>query len=184
MRRRYVFVPLLTALVLLNLIEPSKTPVERFNVPVDTAELPDYYMEQMAIKHYDEQGLLQAEISAPSFSHYLGQKQAHLVDPNIKLYTTNGDVWEVNAGKGRILDETQDLSLESGVQIQLGKPAGTEVLLITERVYYEFSEHRVWNQTPVVLDSSVAKGTALGMLIDLNTQKFELHRDVELSFKE
>ena len=182
-RRRYVFVPLLSLIVITHLYNQDKTPVDRLQVPVDTNELPDYYMEGLEIRLFDDEGSLQANIISPSLIHYAGQKQAELDKPDIRLHAVNDQVWQIIANKGRILDVSQDIALEDSVSIKLGKPNTTSLLIETDNLYYEYLAHRAWNQNEVIFNRESASGRASGLLIDLNSEVFELHNNVEVRYK-
>ena len=184
MRRRYVFVPLLSFIVVFNQLEDDKAVKEDpFTVPVDSDELPDYYMEQMVMKHYDDNGELQAEISSPIVSHFANQKQARMTEPTIRLYGVAQQTWQLSSQEGRIFDETQDIALTDDVNIKLGKEGDEQLSLLTEQLYYEYLAHRAWSQSKVAFNNAEATGAAEGLLIDLNTEMFELHNDVEIRFK-
>lgn len=184
MRRRYVFVPLLSMIVVYNLVyDEKKVKEDPFTVPVDSDELPDYYMKQMTMKHYDDNGELQAVISSPTVSHYASQGQARMVEPTIKLFGVNEQTWQLSSVEGRIFDDTQDIALEDNVNIKLGRAEDEQLTLATQQLYYEFLAHRAWSQSRVDFSNAEASGTSAGLLIDLNTEMFELHNDVEIRFK-
>jgi len=185
MRRRYVLVPLLSLIVVINLLEEDKQQKEDpFTVPVDSDELPDYYMEQMVLKHYDENGILQAEISSPILSHYANQRQALMVEPVITLFGVNNQIWQLTSLEGRIFDQTQDIALKDNVNIKLGRSGEEQLQLVTQQLFYEFNAHRASSQTEVAFENSLAVGSASGLLIDLNTELFELHKNVEIRFND
>ena len=115
MRRRYVLVPLLSIIIVLNLYQDEEAPDDRLTVPVNTNEAPDYYMERLNIKLFDEQGALQAEIKSPALSHYASQRQAEMDSPAITLYASQDHIWQIDSQKGRIIDDTQDIALEESV---------------------------------------------------------------------
>lgn len=179
-RRRFIFVPLLIVIIIANLYQDEQSQVERLQVPVDTNELPDYYMEQLSIKLFDDNGLLQAAIDSPTLIHYASQAQAEMERPEITLFAVNDQVWNLTAAKGRILDESQDIALDEDVLIQLEKPGTNLVTFETDNLYYEFLAHRAWNESKVTFNRTDARGSANGLLIDLNTETFELQNQVEV----
>jgi len=179
-RRRFIFVPLLVIIILANLYQDEQSQIERLQVPVDTNELPDYYMEQLSIKLFDDNGMLQAAIESPTLIHYASQAQAEMERPEIKLFAVNDQVWHLQAAKGRILDESQDIALEQNVLINLEKPDANLLTFETENLYYEFLAHQAWNESPVTFNRANARGSANGLMINLNTETFELMNQVEV----
>ena len=134
-RRRYIFVPLLSVIIVSNLYKDESSQVERLQVPVDTNELPDYYMEQLSIKLFNDDGQLKAAIKSPTFIHYASQAQAEMEMPEIQLFALNDQVWNLQARKGRILDESQDIALEHDVTIELAKSDSTEMYALVQLLY-------------------------------------------------
>lgn len=183
MRRRYVLVPLLSIILITNIYQDDEKPADKLTVPVNTNESPDYYMEQLNIKLFDDSGQLQAIVNAPVLSHYASQGQAEMNNPDITLYATEEQIWHISSTKGRIVDQTQDIALEEQVTIELGKPNVINLTLNTNNLYYEFEAHRAWNQSLVEFVSAGASGQASGLLIDLNTEVFELHNNVEVRYQ-
>ena len=179
-RRRYIFVPLLSVIIVSNLYKDESSQVERLQVPVDTNELPDYYMEQLSIKLFNDDGQLKASIKSPTLIHYASQAQAEMEMPEIQLYALNDQVWNLQARKGRILDESQDIALERDVSIKLAKADSNPLNFETTNLYYEFLAHRAWNDSPVTFSTALANGSANGMLINLDTETFELKNRVEV----
>ena len=179
-RRRYIFVPLLLIIIITNVYQDEQSQIERLQVPVDTNELPDYYMEQLSIKLFDENGAIKAAIESPTLVHYASQAQAEMEMPEIKLYGLTDQVWNLRADKGRILDESQDIALEKNVTIDLAKSDTNQLNFATSNLYYEFLAHRAWNQSPVTFSRATAYGSANGLSIDLNTETFELQNQVEV----
>jgi LPS export ABC transporter protein LptC len=116
-------------------------------------------------------------------SHYPSQRQAEMAQPNITLYATNDQIWHISANKGRIIDQTQDIALHDQVRIELGKPNVTNLVLNTNNLFYEFAAHRAWNQNLVSFNREGTEGKADGLLIDLNTELFELHNNVEVRYQ-
>ena len=191
MRRRYVLVPLLSLIVVINLLEEDKTKQDdRFTVPtVDSDELPDYYMKGMVLKHYDENGELQAKITSPTVSHYASQAQARMIEPEIILFGMNDRIWELDSEAGRIFDDTQDIALDKDVTIKLARTGdevtdSDQISIVTQQLFYEYLAHRAFSQTEVGFKSVTAEGTAAGLLIDLNTELFELHNNVQIRFND
>ena len=128
----------------------------------------------------DDNGMLQAAINSPTLIHYASQAQAEMERPEITLFAVNDQVWNLQAAKGRILDESQDIALEQDVSIKLAKPGTNLVTFETDNLYYEFLAHRAWNESSVTFNRANARGSANGMLIDLNTETFQLQNQVEV----
>ncbi|MEL0035531.1 MAG: LPS export ABC transporter periplasmic protein LptC [Gammaproteobacteria bacterium] len=179
-RRRYIFVPLLVVIVVANLYKDESSQIDRLQVPVDTNELPDYYMEQLSIKLFNDDGQLKASINSPTLIHYASQSQAEIQEPEIQLYTVNNLMWNLQAVRGRILDESQDIALEQDVTISLSQENNSPLNFTTNNLFYEFLAHRAWNDSPVTFATAVANGSANGMLINLDTETFELKNRVEV----
>ena len=137
-RRRYIFVPLLAAIVVADLYKDESSRIDRLQVPVDTNELPDYYMEQLSIKLFNDDGQLKASINSPTLIHYASQSQAEIQEPEIQLYTVNNQMWNLQAVRGRILDESQDIALEQDVTISLSQDNNNPLNFTTNNLFYEF----------------------------------------------
>ncbi len=179
-RRRFIFIPLLILIIVANMYQDEQSQIERLQVPVDTNELPDYYMEQLSIKLFDENGQLQAAIDSPTLVHYASQAQAEMERPDIKLFAIDNQIWNIQAAKGRILDESHDIALERNVNIRLETPEKSLVNFETESLFYEFLAHRAWNDSPVTFSRANARGSANGLVIDLDSETFELMSQVEV----
>lgn len=146
--------------------------------------LPYAIIENAHSRHFDNSGQLSYEFVARTlyyFRHDLTQVSEEdfttLDEPQLTLFT--GDKrWYVTADRGRLSDSGRVLTLWDNVRVWRPEDGGGEINLNTSKLVVLPQAKLVNTDAPVRIESPQGALEAIGMSVDLNSQKIELKQSV------
>ncbi len=144
---------------------------------------PDYYVENLQLREFNEQGKLQSSIKTNLLSHYVEQQQANLESPEIVMYSVDGDIWKMNSSSGTIQDDTRNLSLLNNVIFKVSDNSKQrKMLLQTETLHFDVVEQSLWTDSPIFAESGSSDFDAIGLQMNLKTEHLQLKEKVKIYY--
>ena len=145
--------------------------------------VPDYYSETLKFQQFNEKGVLQSVINTDRLLHYPDQQQAFLESPEIILYGTEGDTWEVTSGKGSIADNNSKMTLTEDVLLRLlNKAKQQKVVIKTDSLNYNVSEQTLWTDSDVFAETKQGSFNAKGLKILIKSEHIFLKEKVRIHY--
>ncbi len=180
MRRGPLF-PLVAAglIVLVGLLltrDPAPPEPETAEPP---EERPDFFLEGFTMVDFDEQGQRRAALHGRSGQHFPGRGELEIVEPDLRMRSRDGVLWEARAPFGIAEAQGEEVRLFDEVDIhrpaQASRPPldiATRNLLIDLRAGEARTSEAVTAREP----AGTLRGT--GMTLDYRADRLRLHADV------
>ena len=145
--------------------------------------VPDYYSETFKLQQFNEQGVMQSVINTDRLLHYPDQQQAFLESPEIIMYGTEGDVWEITSVTGSITDNNGNVTLTDDVVLLLHSKANQQKIVIkTDSLNYDVSEQILWTDSDVFAETKQGTFNTKGLKILIQTEHIFLKEKVRIHY--
>ncbi|MCV6623154.1 MAG: LPS export ABC transporter periplasmic protein LptC [Cellvibrionaceae bacterium] len=149
------------------------------------AEFPAAYMIDSHSQYFDKDGRLNYEVKAAKVVHYQatpGRQQesdhADISEPDITLYTANGEPWHISAATGRANADGSKIYLKSDVHAWQAVSQGERNELNTDELVIHTKRNYVETDKAVIISSSGHNIKAIGLEADLNKESLRLKQRV------
>jgi lipopolysaccharide export system protein LptC len=148
--------------------------------PPDEGELkrndPDLYMLNATIKQFTDQGELHHDLGAQRFTHFPLTDLTTMLEPNLRILTTNDEPWFITADNGRLLSKStfreEVVELWDNVLAIRQNDDGRFVNIQTESLtVYPEREYAETDQK-VTIDDNASRTTAAGMKVHFQQGEF------------
>jgi LPS export ABC transporter protein LptC len=142
-------------------------------VPLDLQDAPDLVMTGAEVHQYGESGGLHYLLNAEEIRYFERDELTRLTAPNLILYTTDKEPWQVSAAFGYLRrastssGEEEVVFLRKDVKLQqLGKD-GNYVSLSAPSLYLYPGREYAETEHDVIIDSRIGRTLAVGLQGDL-----------------
>ena len=173
--QRFLLILLALALAgigLLVLELPEELQPER-KVPLDLQDAPDLVMTGAEIHQYRESGSLHYLLNAEEIRYFERDKLTRLTAPNLILYATDEEPWQVSAAFGYLRlastgsGEEEVVFLRKDVNLQQRGKDGNYVSLSAPSLYLYPEREYAETEHDVIIDSRIGRTLAVGLQGDL-----------------
>ncbi|MBK5944437.1 MULTISPECIES: LPS export ABC transporter periplasmic protein LptC [Halorhodospira] len=171
----------LTVLLGLLLTRDPAPPAPETAAPPE--ERPDFFLEGFTMVDFDEQGQRRAALSGRTGEHFPGRGELEIIDPDLRMRSRDGVLWEARAPFGIAEREGGEVRLFEEVDIrrpaQQARPPldiNTHNLLVDLRAGEARTVEAVTAREP----AGTLHGT--GMTLDYRADRLRLHADVRGSY--
>lgn len=138
----------------------------------------DYYFQNVSVKKFDASGKLDSQLDAVKMEHYKIDDYSDIVQPKIFIVGENQSKWQINADKGRLSHQDNQLSLADNTRLsRVGSTEGGS--LSTNRLKVNLNDGSASTSDPVIIENSNSKTLAQGMDAQFKQQKIDLIGPVE-----
>lgn len=161
-------------LVLLGnwLAEQGAKQVDKRLAPEPVVEQ-DYYLNEVMITAFGEQGRPQHRLQARQLSHNTTAEQTELQQPDLEVLEQNRVVWHVVAEHG-VINPREDMVLLQG-KVRLTQPdKGTPLQMTTSALRIQPKQGRAETDQAVSLTQAGSRINAVGMEIEQKAQRLLL----------
>lgn len=149
--------------------------------PVSNA---DYYLSNVSIKRFNNQGLLVDKMTAEKLEHFKTSKLSHIVAPQITLLNQSKDSWHISARTGQFDQASNQIELINSVIIAQSRnnefnglaldPTQANTSIKTERLLLNLNSGHADTTNQVVITSRDIKTTADSMSADFKNNLITL----------
>jgi lipopolysaccharide export system protein LptC len=173
-RKNLLLVALALLLVALGnwLAEQGAKQVDKRLAPEPTVQQ-DYYLNDVTITAFDEQGQPQHRLHAKQLSHITAAEQTEIQQPNLEVLVQNKVAWRVVAEHGEI-NAQQDLVLLQGKVSLTQSDKGAPLRLTTSALRIQPKRGYADTNQPVSLIQASSRIDAVGMKIEQQEQRLLL----------
>ena len=144
----------------------------------DKASPSNFYMNNVNLKTYDNQGKWLQSLTAKRFVHLQSTGETYLTEPVLTLANNQEDFsWKIKAKKGRIksnMREKQEL-VEFWDSVTAAKlnMEGKFTSLNTERLIVYPSRNYLETSSPVFIDNEIGRTSSVGLQAFLNDGRYK-----------
>lgn len=144
---------------------------------VETDELtatPDFFLQGVTISQYDAKGLLVEQMQAQELKHYNATRVTQLVEPKVSYYQQSNTL-EVSSTSGKIMDESNNMTLLNNVNVIKNKDSNAPIALLADQIDYIHAQKELIASGDVSVTSIGSKISAdkVTLLIESNTLNIE-----------
>lgn len=185
MRSNWLYIAVIAVLVAIALALWETPPQSLLSNDEDADDAPQPYavIEEAHSRHFDKEGQLSYEFVARNLYHFrqdltkVSEDDFTTLDfPKLTLYAED-KLWYATAEKGRLTESGQVLTLRGNVRIWRPQE-GNEMELNTSKLIVRPHQKVVETDAEVKLLSPQGELQAIGMEVDLNSQKMQLKQAV------
>jgi len=142
-------------------------------IPVESANSPDYYMEGFLATSFNSEGHIKHRFGAQRMAHYPITQKAELTGVLIVADSGDKGQWEVRAGKGVTSYGSDIIDLSDDIQVQRTDiPHGATIETASLRI--DSGNQHATTEYPVRIHAENAEIKSMGIYIDFT------QRDVQL----
>jgi lipopolysaccharide export system protein LptC len=143
---------------------------------------PDYYMREVLSTEMNEDGVPKHQLFTRHLVHFPEDDRTELTAPRLTIHQQDGTVWTVQADKGTIEQNTEEIFLQGDVIIN--RPPISEqdtsqaVQIITQDLWVDPNDKTARTDEPVRLTRKDVTVNATGLRADLDNETMELMANV------
>ncbi|MCG8428658.1 MAG: LPS export ABC transporter periplasmic protein LptC [Chromatiales bacterium] len=122
MEKRFVIIIALCALVVSSwMLTQNGEPKEEDQATSDAA---DFFADKLVLTTFNAEGQLNQRMTADKLLHFPENKSTELTNPQVTVFNGEKPPWQVNAKRGKVSDDGEQVLLSGGVTID--RPADSE----------------------------------------------------------
>jgi len=143
----------------------------------------DYSIENFNLTLMDKTGKMQYHLNADSMLHFKESDQTQLKKPNVELFRTADEHWQIKANGGNVSARGHQVLLNGNVVIKGTSGKQKEPLLITtESLKISPKNNTISTQDEIKLSGNGITIQAKGMLADMSNETIQLLARVRGSY--
>jgi len=135
MKQRFLFIFMLTLVVAVV----AGWFFDRKNLPIvqNPLQIPDnidYYLTEVKIKTFDQQGSPSYQLNSPYLEHFVREDISIIQQPDIRYFDTNAD-WIITADQGKLMHKSETVELHRKASIQRNQIRGSMHLTSEQMIF-------------------------------------------------
>ncbi|WP_455211449.1 LPS export ABC transporter periplasmic protein LptC [Kaarinaea lacus] len=147
---------------------------------------PDYFMYDTVSTIMDESGKLKHQLETAYLAHFSEDNRTELEDARLTLHQQDGSLWTIQANRGTLYQETEQIYLAGNVVIEkpqtdnsdatdsTQKSSEAGIKIQTDKLHIDPKLQIAQTQDPVVISNQDVRVNAVGMKANLQTKSVEL----------
>lgn len=178
----YVFLAIFLGIYLFKDDSTNKKSIDSIS------ELPQEYMRNVDITHFNEQGNIKDNITASFWAYLPGQKMSQILEPRLSLIKENNHVWHIKAKHGIALHpslQSKVTKLELEDNVTISRPKSLDIApidVITQKLDYFPDKEHVQTREFVKMIKPGLQITGTGLEGYLNKNWVELQSNVKTTY--
>lgn len=118
MNRQILFIVLALLIVILSVSWWPNATQETQKQSKDMPLKSDYFIKQVKVKNYDQNGLLENQLTAEKLEHFKTNQTSAVIQPKIQLRKDKSSNWSVSAASGTLDHKNNQIILRDSVVIE------------------------------------------------------------------
>lgn len=131
---------------------------------------PDYFITQVSIKEFNQDGELVETLNAQQAVHYVDDSKTLLELPSLARISATG-TWSAKANKGIIHDGSNDILLSDKAEAVKTYPQSEDIKLSADSIHYLDEDQSLTSQGSPVLVSTQGETSADKITTYINSEK-------------
>lgn len=170
----------LIVLALLSREQAGKNQPREARLDDRAAPRSDFYMEGVLSRHFNRDGRLSHELSAPRIDYFLDAQTSQMQQPQIRLAPADGQLWQLSATLANANHASDTLWLQQDVRLIRPAPDGAPTLqMTTDQLNVNLLGRTADTDGDVKFTSPGGQVTATGLRANLDTEQLELLANVQ-----
>lgn len=128
----------------------------------------------------EKEGSIRWQLKAGLARRFTKDHRTHLKDLRVTVYGPDGRVVTLRGDEGNIDERSRDMEVLGGVVVT----SSDGLRLRTDSLEYNHSRRQITTDAPVTIDGRGVAISGVGLLMDLDTEKISILRNVDASIVE
>jgi len=170
------YLAFLALLVVFSLI-----PKDKQNVPSpleSEKQDSDYYMKGVVIHLYDSNGQQLSQMKSVKLAHFKHQDQSLLESPIIRLNQSDGSFWQLQAEKGKIIKDKNQIEMMQQVQLKEINQQQVNTQINTQRLLIDLENSTATTNDAIIISHQYSQTKSIGMDLDFKKNIINLNHKV------
>lgn len=170
-----------TALILYWQVQSKKSELA---LDIDVSQRPDYIIDDLRSVEYNEQGLVNSEVTAKHMEHFDSASMTYFTDPVYLIYPDDGQAqWQLKSAKGSHNKITGKVTLENDVIIDSISPEEPIQTVSTQYLELDLNTMIMTSDDTIHVTGNEFVIQGMGLYADLNAQSVKLISQVEGTYE-
>ncbi len=172
--RYWLIVPLLLlAIVVLDWVETTPVSIEIEDTIDMSATESDYYLEQFKTRKFDENGVIEYEVTGKTLAHYPTDDRSEITAPSLVMHRDSIQ-WTIDSNTGELTRDPDIFTLEGDVVVQRESTGASPVVIRTNTLSILTDDNEVRTDQPIEIVSETWQLRSVGLQSSLDEGKLNL----------
>lgn len=181
--RTYILLAILTLLSVGYFANEWQKQPNKVAVPITKEQQPDFTAKGLDIKLFNQLGKPTAALQAEKMTYFTEQKQAQLSQSQYSVFGENADIdWRLSAQQS-ILTNNRHLELSEQVTVNASEKYKWLNQLQTDTLTLDLHDKTIASSDEITIDNQNLKLSGTGLVGNLDSQHFELKKNVHAIVK-